>query len=507
MDGPPQQENSGKKIGETDEEESVLSNVDSHKNNLDLSEYCISSDADTEEMVEDSVMRTHPKLEDLAENKRLLEEDEEGPLSKKLKTEASGDGLEQVVTSGQAPGDAAREEAPVAAAAPEGAVVGATLKVSEPPLTASPAPAPAPAPARAAAPTAASASASPLAPPPPPASTSAPAPAPMPAPVPAPAPAPETETEIPAAEGDDEGDLDEDVEEEVEESSEPKGEEIKGADADQDMDLDAEEEIEEEVEEEDDSKHHEDSKPFSAMPSPIEVEQQRQTALQEITEIEHKFAELRQRLFENRMLRLKTELQMCLEGSHPRLQTYYQKIASIRDYKLRRAYQRQKCNMQCIDTETRATRTHIHQDFLRKVSDLRSKLLTETTQTWYDINKERREMDIVVPEVNYHVPVKIAGKTLSCITGYAGPAQRRYPGEPLPEDLECENITFRYRSNAVDKLEVIVDRMRLNNELSDLEGLKRFFEAFPGAPHLSGLRDSEIYEDLQQLQQQSQPPK
>ena len=108
-------------------------------------------------------------------------------------------------------------------------------------------------------------------------------------------------------------------------------------------------------------------------------------------------------------------------------------------------------------------------------------------------------MDICVPEVSYHVPIKIAGKTLSCITGYAGPAQQRYPGEPLSEDLECENITFHYRSNAVDKLEVIVDRMRLNNELSDLEGLKKYFNAFPSAPNLNGLRDSEIYDDLQDL--------
>ncbi|GAV53742.1 hypothetical protein ZYGR_0AK02440 [Zygosaccharomyces rouxii] len=308
-----------------------------------------------------------------------------------------------------------------------------------------------------------------------------------------------------------EGDVEEDVEEEdaEEESNEHKtadatdtGTTANNADADADVDVEEEEEIEDmgDEEEEEDSKEREISKRLSSMPSPIEVEEQRQTALQEITDIEYKFAELRQRLFENKMLRLKTELQMCMEGSHPRLQTYYQKIASIRDHKLKRAYQRQKYNMQCIDTETRATRTHIHQDFLKKASDLRSKLLTDTTQTWYDINKERREMDIVVPEVNYHVPVKLAGKTLSCITGYAGPAQQRYPGEPLPEDLECENITFRYRSNAVDKLEVIVDRMRLNNELSDLEGLRRYFHGFPGAPNLSGLRDSEIYEDLLRLQ-------
>lgn len=417
---------SNQNIKTTDQEEveSVLSGVDSDNNNinnnspnkpnneLNLSDYCVPSDTDTEKMSEEiDQSDQHPKLEELIEGKRSNSNmnDEEGPEPKKLKTDTQ---------------------------TPENTI---------------------------------------------------------PAPIP---------------EGADVGDVDEDVEEEAEEeNSEHKmAPNIKGAaDADADADVDVEEEEEEveemgEDEEEEGPKEHESSKRLSSMPSPIELEQQRQAALQEISDIEYKFAELRQRLYENKMLRLKTELQMCVEGSHPRLQTYYQKIASIRDQKLRRAYQRQKYNMQCIDTETRATRTHIHQDFLKKVSDLRSELLTDTTQTWYDINKERREMDILVPEVNYHVPVKLAGKTLSCITGYAGPAQQRYPGEPLPEDLECENITFRYRSNAVDKLEVIVDRMRLNNELSDLEGLRRYFQGFPGAPNLSGLRDSEIYDDLQRLQ-------
>lgn len=241
-------------------------------------------------------------------------------------------------------------------------------------------------------------------------------------------------------------------------------------------------------------------KPKQIMPSPMELENRRLEAMDDIINIEYKFAELRQKLYENKLIKLELELQMCLEGSHPELHGYYEKIASIRDYKLKRAYQRQKYELQCIDRETRATRTMIHQDFYKKVSDLKRELLTSTTKEWYDINKERREMDNVVPEVSYHVPIKIANKTLSCITGYAGPAQQRLPGEPLSEDLECENIKFRYRHNPVDKLEAIVDRMRLNNALSDFEGLKRYYGGFPGAPALNGLRDSEIVEDFQELQ-------
>ena len=242
----------------------------------------------------------------------------------------------------------------------------------------------------------------------------------------------------------------------------------------------------------------------------VDPEQWRLDALRDITEIEYEFAELRQKLYENRLARLELELQMCLEGSHPELRLYYEKIAAIRDYKLRRTYQKQKYELECIDTETRATRTYIHQNFYKQVNDIQNKLLGETTKRWYEINRERRDMDTTVPDVNYHVPVKLAGKTLSCITGYAGPARQSLPGEPLSEDFAHEGIDFHYSSNPVDKLEVIVDRMRLNNEISDLEGLRKYFHGFPGAPSLNGLRDSEISTDLnllKQLQQQQQRQK
>lgn len=276
-------------------------------------------------------------------------------------------------------------------------------------------------------------------------------------------------------------------------------------DEDEDDDIDEDEEDEEDsqtvdnVETSDSSKKKKRKKSFIL---PMVLEERRQQALKDITEIEHSFAELRQKLYENKLRRLETELQMCVEGSHPELHEYYEKISKLRDFKLHRTYQRQKYELKCIDIETRATRTMIHQNFLRCVNELRSQLLQDTTTKWYDINKERRDMDIIIPDINYHVPVKTANKTLSCITGYAGPAQpRRYLGEPLSEDLECENISYRYNGNPVDKLEVIVDRMRLNNELSDLEGLKKYYHAFPGAPSLSTLRDSEIQDDFNYLRQ------
>lgn len=416
-----------------EDEESVLSVVDSNHQgseakNLDLSQYCVSSDAETEKMGEDSIKDLdglRPHISDLVQGqektvavqKRDHEPNEDGSDRKRAKMgEESAPHHDDDDNEAGDEGDG--EEEDEIDHETEKDTVESTVKIPTQPVE------------------------------------------------------PEN-GDLPKEEGDEE-------EEEVEDDQMVEEEDV-------------EKPLDREVE------ATKDDEAVSSMPPPIEMEKKRMDALSEITEIEYKFAELRQQLYENKLLRLQTELQMCLEGSHPELQTYYQKIASIRDYKLRRAYQRQKYELNCINKETRATRTFIHQDFYRQVSDIRNHLLTETTQRWYDINKERRDMDNCVPEVSYHVPIKIAGKTLSCITGYAGAAQQRYPGEALSEDLECENITFRYRSNAVDKLEVIVNRMRLNNELSDLEGLKKYFSAFPGAPNLNGLRDSEVYEDLQDL--------
>lgn len=276
----------------------------------------------------------------------------------------------------------------------------------------------------------------------------------------------------------------------VEDSTDIKEEKDDEEPEEEEQDAEDEDEAEDEIDEEEENTG--------------DSEQTRQDALTDITAIEYQFAELRQKLYETKLYKLELELQMCLEGSHPELRGYYEKIASIRDYKLRRAYQRQRYELKCIDTETRATRTFIHQGYHKRMCDTKNKLLDNTTQRWYDINKERRDMDIVVPEVHYHVPIKTADKTLSCITGYAGPARLLLPGEPISEDLQCENIEFKYRNNPVDKLEVIVDRMRLNNELSDLQGLKKYYHGFPGAPSLNSLRDSEINDDSEALQQQLQ---
>ena len=484
-----------------EDEESALTTLDANEplGNINLSEYCISSDADTEKMESDIMNeeeKVHPKLSTLLEDKEILEQqnsESENQLHEKAQDQGSKtpskhklEDEDEDAESKDGPSDKKikleTSEVPEQQGSTDSSLQ-SPIKLSENESESQPQPA---------------------------------------------APLTEQKTLLSSSLSEEEEknmkNVKKDIIDKTEEIEEPDHKDGLDAvvkeveeDGDEEEDEEADQEEEdrdmEEDEDEDNQGLTEDGKSDNksdknkdekskkqVMPSPMELENRRLEAMDDIISIEYKFAELRQKLYENKLMKLELELQMCLEGSHPELHGYYEKIASIRDHKLRRAYQRQKYELQCIDKETRATRTMIHQDFYKKVSDLKRELLTSTTKEWYDINKERREMDNVVPEVSYHVPIKIAQKTLSCITGYAGPAQQRLPGEPLSEDLECENIKFRYRHNPVDKLEVIVDRMRLNNALSDLEGLKRYYGGFPGAPTLNGLRDSEIAEDFQELQ-------
>lgn len=420
-----------------EDEESALTTLDADidpttiPSTLDLSQYCISSDADTEKMESDIINEDelNPQLSSILAVKRPSESSEESP-AKMIKLAPPKEELKEE----EPQKEELKEEEP-----PKEIAVEEELKVEEP--------------------------------------------------VKEPVDKPVEETvEEPVKE------MEKDVKEEpLKEEVSPQGMKIEQTQADEegeagDEEASADEEDEEEVE--------------NKGPSPMDLENQRLEAMDDITAIEYKFAKLRQGLYENKLMKLQLELQMCLEGSHQSLHTYYEKIAAIRDYKLQRAYQRQRYELACIDKETRATRTMIHQDFIKQATDLKRNLLTETTRQWYDINKERREMDnmATTAQPHYHVPVKTAGKTLSCITGYAGAAAQLLPGEPVSEDRDCENIHWQYRHNPVDKLEVIVDRMRLNHALSDLQGLKQFYGGFPGAPALNGLRDSEIAEDVELLQ-------
>lgn len=184
------------------------------------------------------------------------------------------------------------------------------------------------------------------------------------------------------------------------------------------------------------------------------MQAQRKEAISCLTEIEVEFAKLRDRIHADKMARFIAEIEMCAEGTHPELESVYEQIQTLHDAKIRRAEQRRKYQRICIDNQTRASRDQLHQQFLKDQADTRAKLLLNTTEEWYRVNRERRVMDALVPEYGYR-------------------------------PSESRSVQARQRT-------------ALNYEIASLESLSRYV-GFPAAPEMQPGTEDEIEEDLKKL--------
>ncbi|SGZ39089.1 uncharacterized protein HGUI_01289 [Hanseniaspora guilliermondii] len=274
---------------------------------------------------------------------------------------------------------------------------------------------------------------------------------------------------------------------------------------------------------------------------------------EDLNHIETEFAQFRQTVYQIKLKKLQYELFMILDGSHPSLNNYIQSVQKIKDSKFKKINNNLKTKLNCINKETKATRTMIHQNHMKKYMDLKERMINDTTNDWYDINNEKRYLDMIEQEISnkeeyiakfgyefakrnfvantnimnanstnnnnnnknlsilmqpnkYHLPLKIENKSLSMITNYATKGVEFLPSNnkasyrnALTEDMLLENINFHFANDPVDKLEVIVDRMRFNNMMSDFVGLRKFYGGFPSVPELPKIKELEILQDFNKI--------
>lgn len=185
-----------------------------------------------------------------------------------------------------------------------------------------------------------------------------------------------------------------------------------------------------------------------------DLQAQRKEAISYLTDIEVEFAKLRDRIHADKMARFIAEIEMCAEGTHPELESVYDQIQAHRDARIRRAEQRRKYQRVCIDNQTRAYRDQLHQQLLKDQADTQAKLLLQTTEEWYRVNRERRVMDTLVPEYGYRVS--------------------SHPAVQVKE------------------------RAAQKNEITMLEELRQNV-GFPAAPEIKPGTEDEVEEDLQML--------
>ncbi|KAK9480605.1 Sds3-like-domain-containing protein [Lipomyces japonicus] len=134
--------------------------------------------------------------------------------------------------------------------------------------------------------------------------------------------------------------------------------------------------------------------------------QKRKEAVTSLTEIEVEFAKLRDRLHDDKISRLHAEIQMCMDSTHPELASVYDQIGLNRHQKIRLAERHRHYRRICIQNQTKSYRDQIHQQFFKDRAELRTGLISDTTESWYKITRERVALDEVAPFFGFRIPDK-----------------------------------------------------------------------------------------------------
>lgn len=196
-------------------------------------------------------------------------------------------------------------------------------------------------------------------------------------------------------------------------------------------------------------------------PDDVDLDEHRKLAVEELISIEIDFAHLRDKLYHDKLGLLEHELLLCLDGSHPELLQIYYKVNEFYQDNIQLANLTLNYSLKCINNETVATRTAIHQDFLRKLMDMKNEMVTETTSLWYKINRERNYLDLTVPDCNFTAIPSISEDKA---TFGANGAESYQEGPSINKKLLKQNTL----------IELVQQRNSLNEQLGILNGLTEF---------------------------------
>lgn len=238
-------------------------------------------------------------------------------------------------------------------------------------------------------------------------------------------------------------------------------------DEEEDLGEDEEEEEEDEEEEEEEEEEEKLKKAQAEEEEEEQKENNRVAAMNRLKDIEILFAQLKDKLYETQLRKLEFELKLCQTNKHPELLDYMKMVDDDFQKKAERLMNLQKYKLKCLDNQTRAYRVVLHQQFMKNRQDLKSQEVVKITTDWYDINKERRTMDMQTLEL---------------------PEYYQYNESVNSSNIESYLPTLVHQRNSVYK------------ELSVLQGLVDYKQMIPSSlNNLRGCSEEEINTDLQEM--------
>ncbi|RPA74328.1 hypothetical protein BJ508DRAFT_35943 [Ascobolus immersus RN42] len=178
----------------------------------------------------------------------------------------------------------------------------------------------------------------------------------------------------------------------------------------------------------------------------------RKAAMEQLADIEKDFAKLRDKIFEERVQEVDNEIRMVEEGTHPQLLAMLEPVNKRRDENIQLANAKFNYAVQSLDTSTKATRAQIHSQYFQGIRFLREKYLGLVSQNWYQIQRERRASDTLVPDYTfrlneskpqrilerkkYEKEVEILTKVQTTMGFPAAPEIKSLTAEELASDLQ-----------------------------------------------------------------------
>ncbi|KAJ6257729.1 hypothetical protein Dda_7517 [Drechslerella dactyloides] len=196
-----------------------------------------------------------------------------------------------------------------------------------------------------------------------------------------------------------------------------------------------------------------------------EISKTKRAAAEELATIEILFAQLRDKIVEERVAEIDKEIAMVQDGTHPELILMSQAIETHKKEKIDKANILLNFQLGTADQERIANRSAIWSQYHQDIRETRDKSFSDANKLWWAIHRERRAADTSVSDYVYKIP-----KSISTQVNH----RSRYNAEVSLLAGIAKNVGFP----AVPAMAAATtDEVR-----ADLEAMGRFFasEAVPG---------------------------
>ncbi|KAK6342847.1 hypothetical protein TWF718_008230 [Orbilia javanica] len=185
-----------------------------------------------------------------------------------------------------------------------------------------------------------------------------------------------------------------------------------------------------------------------------EMSRTKRQAAEDLATIEILFAQLRDKIVEERVAEIDKEIAMLYDGTHPELILMSQSIEAHKREKIEKANILLGFQEQTAEVERIANRAAIWAQYNQEIRETREKCFSEANTQWWAIHRERRAADTSLSDFVYRIPKSVSTQ--------------------------------------------INHRSRYNAEVSLLSGIAKHV-GFPAAPTIAGASADEVRADLEAM--------